>query len=37
VRKATLWWVVSAVRDDTRARRIATIVEKAARGQRVQD
>jgi len=36
VRKATLWWVVSAVRDDTRARRIATIVEKAACGQRVQ-
>jgi uncharacterized protein YdeI (YjbR/CyaY-like superfamily) len=33
-RKAMLWWVISAVRDDTRARRIETIVEKAARGER---
>jgi hypothetical protein len=31
-----LWWVISAVRDDTRARRIDAIVEKAARGQRAQ-
>jgi uncharacterized protein YdeI (YjbR/CyaY-like superfamily) len=36
VRKATLWWVVSAVREETRARRIETIVTKAARGERVQ-
>lgn len=35
-RKAMLWWVISAARDDTRARRIATIVEKAARGERAQ-
>jgi len=30
-RKSMLWWVISAGRDDTRARRIETIVEKAAR------
>ena len=35
-RKAMLWWVISAARADTRARRIATIVEKAARGERAQ-
>jgi uncharacterized protein YdeI (YjbR/CyaY-like superfamily) len=35
-RKAMLWWVISAGRDDTRARRIGTIVEKAARGERAQ-
>jgi uncharacterized protein YdeI (YjbR/CyaY-like superfamily) len=35
-RKAMLWWVISAVREDTRARRIDAIVEKAARGQRAQ-
>ena len=35
-RKAMLWWVISAARDDTRARRIATIVERAARGERAR-
>ncbi len=35
-RKAMLWWVVSAARDDTRARRISTIVERAAIGERAQ-
>lgn len=35
-RKAMLWWVISAARDDTRSRRIATIVAKAARGERAQ-
>lgn len=35
-RKAMLWWVISAAREDTRARRIAAIVEKAAKGERVQ-
>lgn len=35
-RKAMLLWVVTAVRDDTRATRIATIVDKAARGERAQ-
>lgn len=33
-RKAMLWWVISAARDDTRARRVAAIVEHAARGER---
>lgn len=36
VRKAMLWWVISAVKDETRSRRIAAIVEKAARGERAQ-
>lgn len=35
-RKAMLWWVISAVKDDTRARRITSIVAKAARGERAQ-
>lgn len=33
-KKAMLWWVVSAVKHDTRARRIATIVAKAETGER---
>jgi uncharacterized protein YdeI (YjbR/CyaY-like superfamily) len=33
-RKMMLWWVVSAAKPDTRARRIATIVSKAAHGVR---
>ena len=35
-RKMMLWWVISAARDETRAKRIATIVAKAAIGQRAQ-
>ena len=35
-RKIMLWWVISAARDDTRAKRIATIVAKAAHGERAQ-
>jgi uncharacterized protein YdeI (YjbR/CyaY-like superfamily) len=35
-RKAMLWWVISAAKPDTRARRIATIVTKAAAGERAQ-
>ena len=35
-RKAMLWWVISARREDTRARRIETIVDQAARGERAQ-
>jgi hypothetical protein len=31
-----LWWVISAVKDDTRARRIEAIVTKAARDERAQ-
>ena len=35
-RKMMLWWVISAVRDDTRSRRIAEVVQSAARGERAQ-
>lgn len=35
-RKLMLWWVVSAARPDTRSQRIATIVEKAAVGERAR-
>jgi uncharacterized protein YdeI (YjbR/CyaY-like superfamily) len=35
-RKAMLWWVISAARDDTRAQRVATVVDKAATGERAQ-
>jgi uncharacterized protein YdeI (YjbR/CyaY-like superfamily) len=35
-RKVMLWWVISAVKENTRARRIATIVTKAACGERAQ-
>jgi len=35
-KKAMLWWVISAAKDDTRQRRIATIVDKAAIGERAQ-
>jgi uncharacterized protein YdeI (YjbR/CyaY-like superfamily) len=35
-RKMMLWWVISAAREDTKAKRIAMIVEKAALGERAQ-
>ncbi len=35
-RKQMLFWVVSGVKEDTRRRRIATIVEQAARGERAR-
>ncbi len=35
-RKMMLWWVISAVKPDTRAGRIASIVERAAVGERAQ-
>ena len=35
-RKMMLWWVISAVKADTRAARIRTIVARAARGERAQ-
>lgn len=35
-RKQMLWWVVSAARADTRARRIASIVSEAAAGRRAR-
>ncbi len=33
-RSGLLWWVISAKRSDTRARRIASIVDSAAEGRR---
>ena len=35
-RKQMLWWVISAARDETTARRIATIVARAADGERAR-
>jgi len=35
-RKAMLWWVISAAREETRARRIARIVARAEIGERAQ-
>ncbi len=35
-KKAMLWWVIVAVKDDTRRQRVATIVAKAAIGERAQ-
>ena len=35
-RKAMLWWVISAVKPETRVRRIATIVDEARDGRRAQ-
>ncbi len=35
-RKAMLWWVISAARHSTRQQRIASVVEKAATGERVR-
>lgn len=35
-RKMMLWWVISAVRDETRDKRIRSIVDKAAVGERAQ-
>ncbi len=35
-KKAMLWWVKSAVKHETRATRVATIVAKAAKGERAR-
>lgn len=35
-RKAMLWWIISAAREETRASRIATIVARAAKGERAR-
>ena len=35
-RKMMLWWVIGATKEDTKARRITTIVAKAAIGERAQ-
>lgn len=34
-RKTATWWVVSAKREETRERRLATLIECSARGERV--
>ncbi|NNL47530.1 MAG: hypothetical protein HKO76_04105, partial [Acidimicrobiia bacterium] len=35
-RKAMLWWVISAMKQETKKRRIDTIVSKAAKGERAR-
>ncbi len=35
-RKQMLWWVISAVKPETRAQRVDAIVDKASRGERAQ-
>ncbi|MGB8360491.1 MAG: YdeI/OmpD-associated family protein, partial [Acidimicrobiia bacterium] len=35
-RKVMLWWVISAAQEETRARRISDIVDKAAVGKRAR-
>ena len=35
-RKQATWWVVSAKREDTRARRLATLIEDSANGLRIK-
>jgi uncharacterized protein YdeI (YjbR/CyaY-like superfamily) len=34
-RKAATWWVISAKRDETRERRLTTLIETTARGDRI--
>ncbi len=33
--KPAIWWVVSAKQDDTRAKRLATLIDNSANGQRI--
>jgi uncharacterized protein YdeI (YjbR/CyaY-like superfamily) len=35
-RKNTIWWVVSAKREETRARRLRTLIEDSANGRRLR-
>ena len=35
-RKQMLWWVISAAKEETKAKRIATIVAEAATGERAR-
>jgi len=35
-RRTATWWVVSAKRDETRARRLATLIEDSAHGRRLR-
>jgi uncharacterized protein YdeI (YjbR/CyaY-like superfamily) len=34
-RRAATWWVISAKREETRERRLATLIETTARGERI--
>jgi uncharacterized protein YdeI (YjbR/CyaY-like superfamily) len=34
-RKAATWWVISAKKEETRERRLATLIETTARGERI--
>jgi uncharacterized protein YdeI (YjbR/CyaY-like superfamily) len=35
-RKAAVWWVVSAKREETREKRLATLIERSAKGERLE-
>jgi uncharacterized protein YdeI (YjbR/CyaY-like superfamily) len=35
-RKTALWWVVSAKREETRARRLRTLIDDSANGRRLR-
>lgn len=35
-KKAAIWWVTSAKRDDTKERRLATLIEDSAAGRRIK-
>jgi uncharacterized protein YdeI (YjbR/CyaY-like superfamily) len=35
-RKTVTWWVISAKKEETRSRRLATLIEYSAKGQRIQ-
>jgi uncharacterized protein YdeI (YjbR/CyaY-like superfamily) len=35
-RKPATWWVVSAKKEETRARRLATLIDDSARGERIK-
>lgn len=35
-RRPAIWWVISAKREETRARRLATLIEDSAAGRRIK-
>jgi uncharacterized protein YdeI (YjbR/CyaY-like superfamily) len=36
-RKTAIWWVVSAKRDETRRKRLATLIDDAAHGRTIKE
>jgi uncharacterized protein YdeI (YjbR/CyaY-like superfamily) len=36
-RRTAIWWIVSAVKDETRARRLAILIAESARGRRLAE